>query len=187
MMEKEIESFIEGCRRQNRADQQRLYARCYNYAMNIARRYAGNQETAEEVVNDSFFKVFTKIDQYDARQPFRFWLRRIIINSAIDRLRSSLNSKPTVEMPDWYDPEDDAGIIEKLTKEQIFNMLDHLSPAYRTVFNLYVIEGFSHDEIAASLGIGVSGSKSNLSRARAHIRQLLIHDFDFKFNNNITI
>lgn len=178
-MEKEIESFIEGCRRQNRADQQRLYARCYHYAMNIARRYAGNAETAEEVVNDSFFKVFTKIDRYDAQLPFRFWLRRIIINTAIDRFRSALNARPTVEMPEWYEPEDGTDIIEKLTKEQVFNMLDQLSPAYRAVFNLYVVEGFTHEEIAETIGISVSGSKSNLSRARGQLRQLLQHEYAF--------
>lgn len=147
--------------------------------MTIARRYMGSQENAEEVVNDAFFKVFTKLNYYSSEQPFRFWLRRIVINTAIDRLRSGLNSQPSAELQAWHDVETDSGIVEDLTREQILAMIDHLPPAYRTVFNLFVVDGHSHEEIAGMLGINVGTSKSNLARARQHLKTIYLSDFEF--------
>ncbi|TNE55321.1 MAG: RNA polymerase sigma factor [Bacteroidetes bacterium] len=175
----ELDQIIQGCRQHRRASQHMLFVRFYNYAMTIARRYTGNLETAEEVVSDAFFKVFTKIDMYSGELPFRFWLRRILINSAIDRLRSSLNMPATAELKQWHDAEVDAGIIENMTREQIIALLDLLPPAYRAVFNLFVVDGFSHEEIAHLLAISIGASKSNLSRARQHLRTLLNNEFDF--------
>ena len=175
----DLEQILHGCRLQKRASQQRLYARFYNYAMSIARRYVDNQETAEEVTNDAFFKVFTKIDRYSGKMAFRIWLRRILINTAIDRLRSSLNAPATLELESWHDMEQDIGIVEDLTREQILAMLDQLPPSYRTVFNLFVVDGFSHEEIAQTLQISIGASKSNLSRARQHLRLLLLNDLEF--------
>lgn len=174
-----LEELIEGCRKNHRASQQRLFAQFYNYAMTIARRYSGQVETAEEVVSDSFFKVFSKIHLYTGVQPFRFWLRRVVINTAIDQFRSELHSLQTTEIQPWHDMENDPGIVESLTREQILSMLDQLPPAYRTVFNLFVVDGFSHEEIAATLGISVGASKSNLARARQHLRTFFSNDFEF--------
>ncbi len=175
----ELTKILEGCRQQKRASQQRLFALYYNYAMTIARRYVGSPETTEEVVNDAFFKVFTKISYLTGGQPFRLWLRRIVINTAIDRLRSRLDGFPSAELQASHDVEVDAGILEDLTREQVFAMIDRLPPAYRTVFNLFVVDGFSHEEIAATLGISTGASKSNLSRARQHLKTLFCEDFEF--------
>lgn len=175
----QIEALIDGCRKNHRASQQRLFAQFYNYAMTIARRYTGNIETAEEVVSDAFFKVFSKIHLYSGAQPFRFWLRRVIINTAIDYFRADLHSLQTTELQPWHDEENDMGIVETLTREQILGMLDQLPPAYRTVFNLFVVDGFSHEEIAATLNISTGASKSNLARARQHLKTIFSHDFEF--------
>lgn len=174
-----LEEILEGCRQNHRASQQRLYAQFYNYAMTIARRYMGNIELAEEVVNDSFFKVFTKIDLFQGGQPFKPWFRRIIVNTSIDRLRANMSIAPEAELQPWHDTGALNGIEEELTKEQIWAMLDKLPPAYRTVFNLAVVDCFSHEEIAAALQISVGASKSNLSRARQHLRTLLKTEFEF--------
>ncbi len=174
-----LDEILKGCRQNNRASQQRLYAQYYNYAMTIARRYMGNVETAEEVVNDAFFKAFTKIHLFVGGQPFRPWLRRVIVNTAIDRLRSSLNIPSGTELQPWHDEGALTGIEEELTKEQIWAMLDRLPPAYRAVFNLAVVDGFSHEEIAEALEISVGASKSNLSRARKHLKTLLETEFEF--------
>ncbi|MFN0034123.1 MAG: RNA polymerase sigma factor, partial [Saprospiraceae bacterium] len=136
-------------------------------------------ETAEEVVNDSFFKVFTKIHLYVGNQPFRPWLRRVVVNTAIDRLRANMSIPPGTELQSWHDPGSLTGIEEDLTREQIWAMLDQLPPAYRTVFNLAVVDGFSHEEIGAALGISVGASKSNLSRARQHLKNILQKEFEF--------
>ncbi len=147
--------------------------------MTVAQRYTGSLETSEEVVNDSFFKVFTKIHLYGGDQPFRQWLRRIIINTAIDRYRSNLATQSLEELQPWHHPPTDDGTIEHLTQEQIWAMLNQLPPAYRTVFNLFVVDGFSHEEIAALLDISTGASKSNLSRARQHLKTILSNDFEF--------
>lgn len=174
----DLDQLLQGCRQKDRASQQRLYSQFYNYAMSVARRYVNNLETAEEICNDTFFKVFTKIELYSGAMPFRYWLRRILINTAIDRLRSGMNTPALVELQSWQDPEWDSGIIEELTHEQIIGMLDQLPPAYRMAFNLFVVDGFTHEEIAEVLQISVGASKSNLSRARQHLRKLLPNDFE---------
>lgn len=145
----------------------------YQYGMSIARRYSGQLEQAEEVLNDAFFKAFTKIETYSSDQPFKFWLRRIIINTAIDRYRVSLHRVTVQEINEYQDAGFDDGTIEMLTREQIISMLDLLPPAYRTVFNLFVVDEYSHEEISQSLGISIGASKSNLSRARQFLRRLL--------------
>lgn len=151
----------------------------YNYAMTIARRYTGSLESAEEVVNDAFFKVFTKISQYSGEQPFNLWLRRILINTAIDLFRSNINKAQTTELQVWHEPEMESGIEERLTREQILALLDQVPPAYRTVFNLYVVDCYTHEEIAELLNISVGASKSNLSRARQHLKTILSTEFNF--------
>ncbi len=174
-----LEQILDGCRQNQRASQHRLYTQFYNYAMTIARRYTGNPEAAEEVVNDAFFKTFTKMNLYDGQLPFRFWLRRIVINTAIDRLRSAINQYNPTELQPWHDSQTDDGIVENLTREQIFSMLDQLPPSYRTVFNLFVVDGLSHEEIAEMLNINVGTSKSNLARARQHLKTIFSKDFEF--------
>ena len=174
-----LKEILEGCRQHKRSSQQRLFGMFYNYTMTIARRYMGDTETAEEVVNDAFFKVFTKIELFSIEQPFRPWLRRVVVNTAIDRIRSQVNDAAVSELQQWNDPAIHSGIEESLTQEQIWAMLDRLPPAYRTVFNLAVIDGFSHEEISEALQISVGASKSNLSRARQHLKNLLRKEFEF--------
>lgn len=174
-----LDHLLEGCRKNQRASQHRLFAMFFNYAMSIARRYTGNIEAAEEVVNDAFFKVFTKIQLFNNEQPFRFWLRRIVINTAIDRLRSGAHQVPLIELQPWHDTQAEPGIVENLTREQILAMLDLLPPAYRTVFNLFAVDGFSHEEIAEALDISVGASKSNLARARQHLKAIFADEFEF--------
>lgn len=170
---------LDGCRQNKRASQHQLFAMFYNYAMSVAWRYTGNYEAAEEVVNDAFFKIFTKINLYNGDHPFRFWLRRIVINTAIDRLRSGLHQYAPVELQPWHDSQSDPGFVEEMTREQILSMLDRLPPSYRTVFNLFTVDGYSHEEIAETLGISVGASKSNLSRARQHLKTIFADDFEF--------
>lgn len=184
MNAQELVKLLDGCRRQERASQHRLHAQYYHYAMTVARRYAGNQEAAEEVVNDVFFKVFTKIQQFvpgggDLVKGFTGWFRRIVVNTAIDRCRADIGQPELEAWTHRHDGETDPGIPESLTFGQILALLDQLPPAYRTVFNLHVADGYSHEEIAELLGISVGASKSNLSRARQHIKRLLTNEIAF--------
>ncbi len=174
-----LDQILEGCRKNHRASQHQLFALFYNYAMTIARRYTGDTENAEEVVNDAFFKAFTKIHLYAGNQPFRFWLRRVVINTAIDRLRAGLQDMKVTELLPGHETESENGIVEDMTREQILGMTDRLPTAYRTVFNLFVVDGFSHEEIAATLGISTGTSKSNLARARQHLKTILANDLNY--------
>ena len=175
----QVKNILEGCRQKNRTSQQQLYALYYNYAMTIARRYVHHTDRAEEVVNDAFFKVFTKLHLFSADQPFRPWLRRIIINTAIDAIRSKLRIPHEAELTAINEPGVQIDVEENITREQIWGMLDKLPPAYRTVFNMAVVDGFTHEEISDALQISVGTSKSNLARARQYLKKLLKDEFEF--------
>jgi RNA polymerase sigma factor (sigma-70 family) len=184
MTEKEFVQLLHGCQRRQRASQYQLHGLLYNYAMSVARRYAGGLEAAEEVTNDAFFKVFTKIDQFvwkdgEAQGAFRGWFRRIVINTAIDRCRSSLHTTPSEELTYLNEASVEDGLLEQLTFEQVMRLLDYLPPAYRTVFGLFVADGFTHEEIAEMLQINIGTSKSNLSRARQYLKKLLSNEIAF--------
>ncbi len=170
-----LADLLAGCRAGNRRSQELLYRQFYGYAMGICLRYTTTREEALEVLNDGFLKVFTKLDLYDANQPFKGWLRRILINSAVDQYRQAVKhyyhddvdsaNHIATDVPDAY---------SQLLHEELLSLVQRLSPAYRLVFNLYVIDGYSHDEIAAQLGISTGASKSNLARARENLRVMLV-------------
>ena len=144
--------------------------------MSICLRYAPNRESAVEVLNDGFLKVFTRLDQYDPAQPFKGWLRRILINAAIDHFRQEVRHQhETIEPFEKTVVSEVPDAFSQLAHEDLLALIQRLSPAYRLVFNLNVMDGFTHDEIAGQLGISVGASKSNLARARENLRQLLKH------------
>ena len=144
--------------------------------MSICLRYAPNRESALEVLNDGFLKVFTRLDQYDPAQPFKGWLRRILINQAIDHYRQEIRHQhESIEKAEQIPSIEAADSLSQLAHQELIELIQRLSPGYRVVFNLYVMDGFSHEEIADQLGISVGASKSNLSRAREKLRSLLKH------------
>ena len=173
MTEIEIQQHIEQCRLGNRMSQARIFAQFRNYALTVCNRYAATHEEAKEVLNDAFFKIFTKIDRYDASMSFKGWLHRIVVNTAIDRYRTRVNQPRHEELSRAESVEVETEVVERLTREEIVKMVQHLSPAYRTAFNLYVVDQFTHPEIAAILGITEGASKSNLSKARQHLKRML--------------
>jgi RNA polymerase sigma factor (sigma-70 family) len=177
--DEKIEILIQGCIRRDKVSQKMLYKHFYSYAMSICLRYSKNSEEATEVLNDGFMKVFTKINMYDPTKSFKGWIRKIMINTALDNYRQNLKyyhnqNLETTEMATATTE----SVLSELSYQEILNMVQQLSPAYRTVFNLYVIDGYTHEEIAELLHISVGTSKSNLSKARERLRQM------FKKNKN---
>jgi RNA polymerase sigma factor (sigma-70 family) len=169
-----LADLLAGCLRGDRRSQERLYRQFYGFAMAIGLRYTQNRDEALEVVNDGFLKVFTHLGQYDVAQPFTPWFRRILVNSALDMYRR------VAKHQHQYDLDAATGIVSdspdaysQLAYEDLMAIIQQLSPAYRLVFNLFVIDGYSHDEIAARLSISVGTSKSNLARARENLRALI--------------
>ncbi len=173
MTEIELQQHIENCRSGNRTSQERVFGQFRNYALTVCSRYAATNEEAKEVLNDAFFKIFTKIDRYNPTMSFKGWLHRIVVNTAIDRYRTRINQPRHEELSRAESVEIETEVVERLTREEIFSMVQHLSPAYRTAFNLYVVDQFTHPEIAAMLGITEGASKSNLSKARQHLKRML--------------
>ncbi|ADB40865.1 RNA polymerase sigma factor [Spirosoma linguale] len=170
-----LNDLLAGCLRNQRKSQELLYKQFYGYAMSVCLRYAPTREGAVEVLNDGFLKVFTRLDQYDSAQPFKGWLRRILINAAIDHYRQEVrhHNHEDVEHIEQTVASESADAFGQLAHEDLMGLIQRLSPAYRLVFNLYVMDGFTHDEIAGQLGISVGASKSNLARARENLRVLL--------------
>ena len=159
----------------DRKSQEKLYRQFYGFAMGVCMRYTKNREEALEVVNDSFLKVFTKGEQFDSKYPFKAWFRRIIVNTALDFYRSQQKHYFHENIEEAYEvSSNDSSPLSQLNHEELIEMVQQLPTGYRMVFNLFVIDGYSHEEIGNQLGISVGTSKSNLSRAREVIRKMIL-------------
>jgi RNA polymerase sigma factor (sigma-70 family) len=164
---------IQGCKRNDRDSQRLLYQHYYAYALSICVRYSRNIHEAKEVVNDGFMKVFGKIDQYNAESPFKGWLRRIMINASIDQYRKELRHQKKDPIENAHKAFSQPQAITDLSHEELIGLVQKLTPGYRAVFNLFVIDGFTHEEISKLLNISTGTSKSNLLKARENLRKML--------------
>jgi RNA polymerase sigma-70 factor (ECF subfamily) len=169
--EKEI---IEGCIKQNRKAQKMLYDRYASKFLGICMRYAKDKQEAEDILQEGFLKIFERINKYHFAGAFEGWMRRIIVNTAISNYRKNLkyyNHYDISEITE-YDNDNNTQDLE-FTLEEMLKVIQSLSPGYRIIFNLYAIEGYAHKEIAEMLGIDVSTSKSQYSRAKKIIQNRL--------------
>ena len=171
---KEFYELLKRCKKGHRQSQDRLYLAFYSYAISIALRYSRDREEAIEIVNDAFVKVFTNLSKYTAGLSFKGWLRRIVINAAIDYYRRNERHYHNVDISYARYELDEEDILDKISSEEITALIQELPPSYRIVFNLYAIEGFKHSEIANKLGISEGTSKSNLSAARTKLQAAII-------------
>jgi RNA polymerase sigma factor (sigma-70 family) len=168
------QELINGCVKQERLAQKRLYERYYSKMFGVCMRYASHKEQATEMLNMGFFKVFDSIKKFSEKGGnLEAWIYRIMVNTAIDFLRAEIRHQH-LEIEKTVYVEDTADVIADLGAEQILEMVNQLSPAYRTVFNLYVVEGYNHNEIGELLGISEGTSKSNLAKARARLQEKII-------------
>jgi RNA polymerase sigma-70 factor (ECF subfamily) len=173
MEENELQQLIDGCKKQNRQSQEMLYKRLYGFAMKICLRCANNQSEASEVLNEGFFKAFTNIEKYDPKWPFKAWLGKIMYHASIDYYRANLKWSYMENLEKSDDPVHQATIEHQLGYNELLAIIQRLPPAYRMVFNLYAIDGYSHEEIAQMIGISASTSRSNLHKARQKLQQML--------------
>jgi RNA polymerase sigma-70 factor (ECF subfamily) len=164
---------IEGCRRNNRAAQKALYNQMAGKMMAVCCRYVKDRMEAEDILVTSFTKVFERIDQFKGDGSFEGWVRRIVVNESLSYLRKNktMYLETGLENADREASQQD--IDTDLEAEDLLRMVAELPPGYRMVFNLYAIDGFSHQEIAEQIGISESTSKSQLSRARMHLQAKL--------------
>ncbi len=173
MEEADVRELIAGCLKQQRKDQKMLYQTFYGFAMGICLRYTGNRYEAAEVLNQGYLKVFTHLNKYNSGKPFKAWLGRIMMNTAIDYYRTNLRLAFTEDIDVAENIGHNDFPDKKLQYEDLLTMVQQLPQAYRTVFNLYAIEGYTHEEIGALLNISAGTSKSNLFKAREKLKQLI--------------
>lgn len=169
----EEEDLIRACIRKERWAQKLLYEEHYGKMMGVCLRYASNEEDALDILHEGFIKIFKNIGKYQPGTSLSSWMRRVIINTSIDYYRKTIRRR-TEDIEHAYNiSSNDADAVSQFTEQEILEAIQQLSPTYRTIFNLYVIEGYSHKEIANTLDITESTSRSNLVKARLKLKELL--------------
>jgi len=146
--------------------------------MSIALRYAGNRDEASEILNDAFMKIFTHLRKFDFGKAFKPWLRKILVNTAINHYHREQKRLHVESMQQAGNEADTERILSGISYQEAIALLQKLPPSYRTVFNLHVIEGYSHDEIADMLNIAPGTSKSNLFKAKEQLKVILSDFFE---------
>lgn len=173
--EKKLNDLIEGCLRQDRKSQKALYEEYFGLMMSIAMRYTNNWDDAMEVVNSGFLKIFLKIERYNGKGSFEGWMKRTIVNTALDLLKSRKPNSESVDELNSYEAdhysENDA--LDNMGQEEIVSIIQTLPPMSRTVFNMYVFEGYKHKEISKELNISEGTSHWHLQNARKILKEKL--------------
>ncbi|MEM9888907.1 MAG: RNA polymerase sigma factor [Bacteroidota bacterium] len=168
------QQIIKACERGDPKAQKWIYHRFAPKMFGVCRRYVKSVEDAEDVLMEGFYKVLTKIHQYGGKGSFEGWMRRIMVNESLMFLRKNHPLKESIDLENIDIVERETSVLEELKVQDILKLLDQLPIGYRTVFNLYVIEGYKHREIAEQLGISINTSKSQLILAKKRMQQLLI-------------
>jgi RNA polymerase sigma-70 factor (ECF subfamily) len=162
------QELISGCKRKDTGARKKLYELYAPAMLGICVRYVAEKETARDILHEGFIKVFTKIDSYSGAGSFEGWIRRIFVTSALEYIRSEKAFSGTVSL-DYCDEKGGNGdtyIVEKLSADEIVQCINELPAGFKTIFNLYAVEGYSHAEIAEMLHIQEASSRSQFSRAR---------------------
>ncbi|NBA85246.1 sigma-70 family RNA polymerase sigma factor [Emticicia sp. CRIBPO] len=166
----DLSGIIEGCVRKKPLAERELFDRYANFGKNICMRYASSDSEAEEMLCDGFLKIFTNIQKYDLSQPFEAWFRTIMVHSAIDYFRKNHSRIEFTHLENARDIENSEEHLKLLSTEEIMDFVQRLSPVYRMVFSLSVVEGYSHQEISQLLGTTESAVRANLAKARANLQ-----------------
>jgi RNA polymerase sigma-70 factor (ECF subfamily) len=181
---KQLQALIDGCLKGDRRSQQAIHKMFYGKMKVVCMRYTRDSDNAMDVLQEGFLKVFNNLEKYTGVGTFEGWMRRIMVNLSIDRYRRLkhdlvlLGEQNDIEnwsggTDDESDDLDENEEIYDITPEQIIDAMQQLTPAYRTVFNLYVYEDYTHQDIAEALGISVGTSKSNYAKAKKNMKKLL--------------
>jgi RNA polymerase sigma factor (sigma-70 family) len=164
---------IRGSINGDRRMQELLYNTYSPKMYGVCLRYAGNAEDAQDILQEGFIKVFRNLDRFRAEGSFEGWIRRIFVNTAIEHYRRSVNMYPVSETQENNVEDKDWSAFDKLAVKDLMKIIQELSPGYRAVFNLYVVEGYTHKDIAAMMGISEGTSKSQLARAKAILKNII--------------
>lgn len=166
--------FIKGCKKNDPKTQRQLYEMYSGLMLAICRRYIKHTDEAEEIMVNGFLKIFEKIEQFKGDGSFEGWMKKIMVYESLNHLRKQKMIFVEVEAAQYNESIDYTNAQTQLEAEDLMNLIDELPAGYRMVFNLYAIEGYSHQEIADMLQISESTSKSQLSRARGHLQKKVL-------------
>ena len=166
-----MDNIIRGCQAGDPRAQRELYILFKDKMFGICIRYAGNYDDAQDIVHDGFVKIFMKIGQFRFEGSFEGWIRRIMVNTALEKYRMQCQIININDYTKELETADSSDFSSDISAREIARFVQELSPRYRMVFNLYAIEGYSHKEISGMLDISEGTSKSNLSRARAILQE----------------
>lgn len=164
---------IKGCLEGDRRMQEELYRRLSPRMYAVCLRYAGNAEEAEDILQEGFIKVFKKLESFRGEGSFEGWVRRVFVNTAIEHFRRKRYLQPVTEKEENTIEGKSLSALDELGEKDILALVQQLSPGYRTVFNMYVVEGYTHKEIGDMLGISEGTSKSQLSRAKVILQDMV--------------
>jgi len=166
-----VDDLLEGCKRAERGTQELLYKMLASRMLGVCMRYARDSFEAEDMLQMGFVKVFQKVNEFRGEGSFEGWIRRIMVNTAIETYRKNQRMMNVVDINEVFDTPQETFDMNGLEVKDLMKLIQQLSTGYKLVFNLYAIEGYSHKEIAAQLGITEGASKSQLSRARAILKE----------------
>jgi len=164
---------IKGCINGERRMQEELYRRFSPKMYAVCLRYAGKSDEAEDILQEGFIKIFKKLSTFRGEGSFEGWIRRIFVNTSIEHFRRKNYLQPVTEKEENTIEGKYLSVLDSLAEKDILGLIRELSPGYRTVFNMYVVEGYTHKEIGDMLGISEGTSKSQLSRAKVILQDLV--------------
>lgn len=162
---------VDGCRKKDPRIQKYVFEKFYGMMMGVCLRYAPNREEARDMIQEGFVKIFDKIEQCDTTYSFIGWMKRVMVNNAIDQYRRDIRMPKSDNELVLLNESVDADVFSGMGYEEIIKLIQLLPKGYRTVFNLYVIEGYTHKEIGELLGVAEGTSKSQLNKAKYMLRK----------------
>jgi RNA polymerase sigma factor (sigma-70 family) len=169
------EQLISGCMNHHAGAQKLLFDKFSKRMMGVCLRYIPDYDEAQDILQESFIKVFQKIESFEGKGSLDGWIRRIIVNTALDYFRKNKDQRFQLELPeDDLAMSSEITVMETIQARELLSMIQALPTGFRTVFNLYAVEGYSHKEIAELLGISESTSKSQYARARVHLQKSIM-------------
>ncbi|MBT3301816.1 MAG: RNA polymerase sigma factor [Bacteroidetes bacterium] len=169
----EDKKLIEACLKGDSLAQKRLFKKYYNLMFAICLRYTNDQDNAKEILQEGYIKVFNNIAKFKFEGNLSSWIKRIMINTAIDRYRKTVSEPDKIDLENNENISTKADVYASLEKEDLLKCVQKLPNGYRTIFNMYVIEGYSHKDIARELGINEGTSKSQLFKAKQMLQGMV--------------
>lgn len=181
-----LEETIQKCASGDRKAQTALYNEFSSKMYGVCLRYSKDATEAEDNLQEGFIRVFTKIEQFGFKGSFEGWMRRIMVNTSLEKFRKNNHLYPVEDMMIYESVQFTEETLSIISADDLMKIIQELPPRYRMVFNLYAIEGYSHQEIAKMMKITEGTSKSNLSRARVILQKKVINDFGLEKNTVTT-